>query len=313
MQKKIVLVLVPISDSDFMLLKEVASGYKVVKKADFNNEFDCVEIMYGWDELLSPQILASLDNHVKWIQVQSAGIDHLPTEELKKQGILLTNGSGVHGHQMSESVLEMLFAYTRGIQSAVINQKNAEWIAPKNQTDLVGKKVMILGTGHIGERLAEVLSVFQTYLVGVNRSGRVVSHFDEMIQQEHLNEVLPEMDIVINLLPDSTETHYFFTEKRFNLMKKGAIFINVGRGGTVKTEDLVKACQNGPIAFAGLDVFEEEPLPKESPLWQLENCLITPHASGKTDRYFDRLLPIFQDNLVTYLQTGKLLKNEIKL
>lgn len=313
MQRKKLLVLVPIIDEDFVLLKELANEYDVIKKADFNGCVEDVEIVYGWDSELNLKLVTSPSNKIKWIQAQSAGIDHIDTTVLKEQGILLSNGSGVHGNQMSESVLGMLFTYTRGIKSAVLNQEKATWAIPDKQTDLVGKKVMILGTGHIGARLAEVLKVFQTYLVGVNRSGKPVANFDKMIQQDQLDTVLSEMDIVINLLPDTTVTHHFFTEELFSVMKKGVIFINVGRGGTVKTDDLVIACQNGTIGFAGLDVFEEEPLPKESPLWQLDNCLITPHSSGMTDKYFERLFPIFKTNLEVFLQTGKISENEITL
>ncbi|MCS6723485.1 NAD(P)-binding domain-containing protein, partial [Proteus mirabilis] len=183
-------------------------------------------------------------------------------------------------------ILGMIFAHTRKIKESILAQEKSEWISPTQMSDLNQKKVMIVGTGHIGERLAEILKVFQTNITGVNRSGREVSHFDQIIKQDDLLNHISEMDIVVSLLPDTSETHYFFDKAVFSQMKKGVLFINAGRGGTVNTEDLITYCENETIGFAGLDVFEVEPLPKTSPLWKLDNVLITPHSSGATDQYY---------------------------
>ncbi|MFY8329938.1 NAD(P)-dependent oxidoreductase [Vagococcus carniphilus] len=313
MQKKKILTLVPMKEDQLALLKEIAPNYDVISKVDVDKKDTTIEIMYGWDEEISPQILSFSQNQIKWVQAQSAGVDHIDMAPFESQSILLSNASGVHGNQMSESILGMIFAYTRGLQTAILNQSEKRWDKPKMQTDLEGKNIMILGTGHIGERLAEILNVFQVHLVGVNRSKKQVPHFDEIIVQDKIEERISDMDIIINLLPDTKETHYFFTKKLFSQMKQGVMFINAGRGGTVKTTDLIEACQTGQIGFAGLDVFEEEPLPKENPLWKLENVLITPHSSGMTDKYFDRLFPIFLDNLKEFIQTERLVKNEVKI
>ncbi len=313
LSKKIILSLVPLEENQKLKLEEVATDYEVVEKNPDFVDFESVEIMYGWDEEISEKILTTSSNQLKWIQAQSAGVDHIELDLLKKQKILLSNASGIHGNQMSESILGMIFSHTRGIQTAVLNQKNKLWIKPNEPTDLADKNIMIVGTGHIGIRLAEILRVFGVNLFGVNRTGRKIPGFDEVISQNKVQELLPEMDIVINLLPDNDETHYFFTKKIFHQMKTGVIFINVGRGGTVNTSDLISACQSHQVGFAGLDVFEEEPLPNDSPLWQLENVLITPHSSGMTDKYFKRLFPLFLENLTAFIETQKLMNNEVKL
>jgi phosphoglycerate dehydrogenase-like enzyme len=212
---------------------------------------------------------------------------------------------------MSESILGMIFAHTRKIKESILAQEKSEWMSPTQMSDLNQKKVMIVGTGHIGERLAEILKVFQTNITGVNRSGREVPHFDQIIKQDDLLNHISEMDIVVSLLPDTSETHYFFDKSVFSQMKKGVLFINAGRGGTVNTEDLITYCENETIGFAGLDVFEVEPLPKTSPLWKLDNVLITPHSSGATDQYYNRLYPIFKKNLLHYLETSDICQNKI--
>lgn len=311
MKKETLLVTVPIEAEKLSALKLVSDKLEVVTLDNWNQDIDDVHIMYGWHKEVGEKILSSNTSNLKWIQAESAGVDHINQELLNQKNIFLTNASGIHGHQMSESILGMIFAHTRGIKEAVLSQEEKLWKKPNNQSDLNGKKVMIVGTGHIGERLAEILQVFQMHVTGVNRSGRQVNHFNQLVKQEQIDEVIGEMDIIISLLPDTDETHYFFDDGLFSKMQDGVMFINAGRGGTVNTESLIRHCKNQKIGFAGLDVFEEEPLPKESPLWALENVLITPHSSGATDQYFNRLHPIFVSNLTSYLETGEVCQNKM--
>ncbi|MFW7368730.1 NAD(P)-dependent oxidoreductase [Vagococcus fluvialis] len=311
MKKSTLLVTVPIEDSQVKELETIASNFEIIKLDEFKGNIDDVEILYGWNQEMGNKLLASDTSSLKWIQANSAGVDHIDTNKIKEKNILLSNASGVHGNQMSESILGMIFAHTRKIKESILAQEKSEWISPTQMSDLNQKKVMIVGTGHIGERLAEILKVFQTNITGVNRSGREVPHFDQIIKQDDLLNHISEMDIVVSLLPDTSETHYFFDKSVFSQMKKGVLFINAGRGGTVNTEDLITYCENETIGFAGLDVFEVEPLPKTSPLWKLDNVLITPHSSGATDQYYNRLYPIFKKNLLNYLGTSDICQNKI--
>ena len=311
MNKETLLVTVPIEENQLKELQEISDRLKVVTLDNWDKNCEDITIMYGWDKEVGNSILTSEDSQLKWLQAQSAGVDHINQQALKEKNILLTNASGVHGHQMSESILGMIFAHTRGIKEAVLSQEKKTWSSPKNQSDLNGKKAMIVGTGHIGERLAEILQVFQVEVTGVNRKGRQVPHFDHIVQQENIEEVIGEMDIVIGLLPDTKETHYFFNDELFSKMQDGVMFINAGRGGTVHTESLIKHCESQKIGFAGLDVFEVEPLPADSALWSLENVLITPHSSGATDQYYNRLFPIFVSNLKHFLDTSNVSVNKV--
>lgn len=311
-EKPILLVSVPITDMQLEELSQKAVDYQVVKVLDLQSDISKIEIMYGWDKRIGEEILLSQNSQLKWVQAQSAGVDHIDVKELEKRGVILTNASGVHGNQMSESILGMIFAHTRNIKEAILNQEKSAWVKPDGASDLFGKTVMIVGTGHIGERLAEILRVFGTNIIGVNRSGREVPGFEEILKQGEISQKISEADIIVNLLPDTEETHYFFSDKLFKEMKDGVIFINAGRGGTVNTEALIESCQNDKIAFAGLDVFETEPLPSESPLWKLDNVLITPHTSGMSDQYYQRLFPIFVTNLSEFILKGKVVQNQIR-
>lgn len=313
MKQPVLLISSPVTKEDLSAIKDVASQYRVILLQDFNESIDQIEAMYGWDKEVGKAILDSPTSQLKWLQVDSAGVDHLDLEKLKAKGIILTNARGVHGNQMSESILGMIFAHTRKIKQSILYQEESRWEKNVESEDLAGKKVLIAGTGHIGERLAEILNVFHANVVGVNRSGRNVPNFKEIIKQDAISESLTDVDIIINLLPDTAETHHFFSKDLFELMKDNVIFINAGRGGTVNTEDLITYCENGKIGFAGLDVFEVEPLPSTSPLWKLENVLITSHISGATDQYFIRLMPIFLANLKAYVTNQSVVENRIEL
>lgn len=268
-----------------------------------------VTIIYGWsDKLPAIDTLTSL----KWIQTFSAGVNYLPLEELAKRDVSVTTTSGIHGHQMTESILGMLFSYTRNIRESILKQEKCEWGIQHKGTDLVGKRVLIFGTGSIAQQLAKVLVAFDCEVFGINRSGRQVENFNQTFTYQEAQEMLHTMDIVINLMPGTTETYHYFNDCLFSAMKKGVIFINLGRGTSVDTNDLIHHVQTENIAFAALDVFEEEPLPKDSELWKLKNVLITPHISGATDQYNDRAFAVFSDNLTKFMNHDKL-KNMVDM
>ncbi len=309
------LLLVPdIPDALISAVKNAAEGYDVMTAADWRDKtFDTarIEIMFGWNREIGKQVLQEADSRLKWIQADSAGVNQFDFSLLQAKGILLSSASGIHSFQMTESVLGMLLSHTRRIRQAVINQERRQWVRGDKGSDLSGKKVLIAGTGQIGQHLAKTLGAFDVSVYGVNRSGRQPHGFVKTYVYQEFLAALPTMDVVINLLPLTKETYHFFDSEVFSRMKKGVMFINAGRGESVKTLDLMSACQDGTIAFAGLDVFEEEPLPEAHPLWGLENVLITPHIAGSSNRYYDRLLPLFLDNLASYLHDGTLRKNHI--
>lgn len=258
------------------------------------------EIILGWSKHITEEALHP-DSKLKWIQTWSAGIDKLPLAELEKRSILLTNTSGVHAIPITEQIFGMLLSHTRYLQQAALLQRQKTWQQPEGQlTELRGKTLLITGVGEIGRETARLAQAFGMRVIGVRRSGQPAPHVERMYTNEQLHAALAAADIVVNILPYTRETHHFFDEKAFAAMRKGAFFINVGRGGTVHTDALVSSLQQKHIAFAGLDVFEEEPLPASHPLWSLEHVLITPHIAGDTDRYAERAVDIFLTNLKAY-------------
>jgi len=299
---KQLLILPDLEESDIEEIKKTADQFEIItefEQADFNK----VELVFGWDEDLEERVVSG-KHSIKWIQLPSAGIDTLPTESLEEQGVLLTTASGIHASGIAQSILAMVLSYYRGVLFSLKNQMKRQWNKETELDELQYKTMMIVGTGSIGEKLADYAKSFDMTTIGINRSGGSVDHIDTLYIQENIDKGLPEADIVVNILPSTNQTKHFFDQTLFKQMKKDSIFVNVGRGDTVSTTDLIQALDSEKIKFAALDVFEEEPLPENSELWDRQDVLITPHISGKLHDYNGSLLQVFYKNLESYV-SGK--------
>lgn len=271
-----------------------------------------VEISIGWNSMYQQELLAY--NHLKWVQAISAGVDYLPLAQFSKKGILVSNASGIHVESISEHVMGIILGYSRGLFQAQRAQIEQTWLGSSVHYQAVeNKKLLIIGTGHIGKMLAKKATVFGIECYGINTTGHPVDGFKKTYSIDQLKNVLPTADIVVNILPLTEQTNGLFNQDVFNVFASHALFINVGRGASVKTEDLIKALQQEKLAFAALDVFEEEPLSKESPLWGMENVLVTSHIAGQTSHFQKKIMAIFLNNLKTYVAEKELSMNEIDL
>jgi phosphoglycerate dehydrogenase-like enzyme len=221
------------------------------------------------------------------------------------RGIVLTNASGVHAFPISETILAMMLAFARKLHLSIRHQEQRAWKSVGPLGEIHGQTMGVIGVGAIGEETARLGKAFGMKVLGVRRSGAPSPHVDRMYGQDGLDEVLQQSDYVIVTLPLTPETRHLIGQREFMRMKASAYFINIGRGGTVHTEALLDALREGRIAGAGLDVFEQEPLPAASPLWEQENVIITPHNSGATVYYDDRAADIFLANLKAYLHNGR--------
>ncbi|KOP66665.1 2-hydroxyacid dehydrogenase [Bacillus sp. FJAT-18019] len=294
-------------------IKEIAPDYELlVSKAKelTPQSIREAEILIGWSRSLQEDVLSN-DSQLKWIQAWSAGVDKMPLSELENKGIQLTNASGVHSIPITEHIFAMILAYTRNLHLAIRQQSNNKWDTSGSFTELAGKTIVIVGVGQIGSHAAKVAQAFGMRTVGVRHSGKSDPHVEVMYKVDQLEEALAEGDYVVNILPLTSETRGLFDKAKFAAMKDSAFFVNVGRGPTVVTDDLVEALQSGVLAGAGLDVFEEEPLPSDHPLWSMDNVIMTPHMAGDTDRYSERVMDIFLENLQHYVNREPLSRNVI--
>ncbi len=292
-------------------LKEIASDYEITQTLD-EEEFSSVEIILGWDDQL-PSLIEHEESQVKWIQYPFAGVNDLPLKLFEEKDILLTNGSGIHTYAVTETAVGLLLGMTRGIIKATREREREEWVNEDNLYELNNKTMMIVGAGKIGVHLGQVAKGFNMKTIGINRSGNKIENMDDQYVQNELPEVIGQADIVVNILPATAETDHLFDEVLFSKMKNDVIFINVGRGETVDTEALLAALDNGKILFAGLDVYEEEPLPKGHPLWSHKKVAMTPHIGGRVESYPKHLYPLFKENLEAYLKGDSLPQNVVAL
>jgi len=266
------------------------------------------EIMYG--HRLDDEMLARADR-LKWVQATGAGIERALTPAFVDSGVILTNASGIHEVQMSEHALGMMIALARRFVHYMRNQIKKNWDKSLGSSDideLFEKKLAVVGLGSIGEALAVRAKAFGMHVTGVKRNpSGYDGAADEVVGAGALERVMSEADYVVNLLPLTPETEGLISAELIAAMKVTAYFVNLGRGATVDQEALTDALLSGAIAGAGLDVFEEEPLPKRSKLWKLPNVIITPHVSGLSPRYWERATDLFCENLRRYRAGEKLL------
>ncbi|MBO0440364.1 phosphoglycerate dehydrogenase [Candidatus Enterococcus ikei] len=297
-------------------IRQSASEYLVIdaKRESPQVIEDDIEIMLGWDKKLGQRLLDSETSRLKWVQSISAGVDTYDLNRFAEKKVLLSNASGIHSISISEHVLGVLLAEFRGIRTSINNQSKKEWTRNNiSYRQLSAQKMLIVGTGHIGQRLAVFAQGLGIQTYGVNTSGHVTDGFIECYSHKNMSRIVNEMDIVVNILPLTDVTYQMYNESMFLAMKPGTVFVNVGRGPSVNTKDLIHALNTGQLSFAALDVFEEEPLPTDSPLWSMDNVLLTPHISGLTPEFKTKLMTIFMQNLRQFLKDKTITKNEIAL
>ena len=294
-------------------VKELAPEAQVIVARDphaIEASAEDIEIVAGWTP---PELALTLPN-LRWYQQWWAGADWLMKyPEAVERDFTLTNASGVHAVGISEQIFAYFLAFARGLPVAQQAQREKKWLPAGGEAlfELAGKTLVQLGVGAIGSRVVHLAVAFGMRVIGVRRNPLVgLWGVEKMVGPDQLLDVLPEADFVAAVMPLTRETQGLVDRRAFARLKPGVYLANIGRGGVVNEADLIAALQSGALAGAGLDVFETEPLPAESPLWQLDNVLITAHYGGATPRYQERAMAIFLDNLRRY-QAGETLRNVI--
>ncbi|MDR2094722.1 MAG: D-2-hydroxyacid dehydrogenase [Treponema sp.] len=285
---------------------KAADGREVLFTTDrdaIEQNLDRIEIIFDtvpWDMLHRMPLL-------RWVQVWSAGADRLLAyPELRGLPFILTNTSGMHADQITEHILGMMLAWNRCFVRAFAAQKRHEWFRPREHeiSVLRGKTMLIAGYGSIGRQIAQAAVTFGMKVTGIRR--RVPdTGMDGAVQVaafSRLPELLAGADFVVNLLPLTEETRGVFGKDQFNGMKAAALYAGAGRGKTTDEEALIEALQTKRIAGALLDVTAEEPLPSDSPLWDMDNVIITGHYAGMHPDYHGIALGIALDNLGRYVR-----------
>ena len=256
-----------------------------------------VMLMFGIE--VRDEMLAGAPK-LKWIQSLATGVDHFLRCPSLKPGVLITSGRGIHGPPMREQVVYLMMAVSRDAKRQVEDHQHHIW-QRRLWSTLHGKTAVVVGTGIVGAAIGELLKAFGMHSIGVTRTPRKVAGFDEVMPTDRLPEAAAKADYLINILPASEDNIGLFDAKVFGAMKPSAYYISAGRGQTVDEGALAEALRERRIAGAGFDVFQAEPLPPESPFWQLPNVFITPHVGGYVVEYEDFVMPLVIDNMRLFL------------
>ena len=259
------------------------------------------DVLMGLAQSITPAMVKAATG-LKWIQALTTGVDPLKAMKELDPKIQITSGRGIHGPQMSELAFLYMLNFARDIRTVIQDQtdKNFE---RRPQRLLWNKTVVIVGVGVISEDLARCCKAFGMNVIGIT-SRTSVPNFDKLMPREQLKEAASLADFLIAVLPLTPETRGIIDGAVLDAMPRHGVFINIARGPVVKEDELIDRLQRKVIAGAGLDTFVEEPLPATSPLWSMENVIITPHIGGKSESYVDQILPLIAHNVRAF-QEGR--------
>jgi phosphoglycerate dehydrogenase-like enzyme len=233
---------------------------------------------------------------LRWVQALSAGIDSLPLDPLRERDVVVTSAAGAHAGPAAEQALGYMLAFERGLDRAIAARERGVW-ERFTGGELADRTLGVVGLGAIGRRAAELASAVGMEVVGTKRDpDEAVAPADRVYPPEGLHDVLAAADHVLLACPLTADTRGLIGRAELGVMREDAVLLNVARGPVVDEAALTTALQQGVIGGAALDVFETEPLPSESTLWDLSNVILTPHNAGSSPRLPDRIAEIFADN-----------------
>jgi phosphoglycerate dehydrogenase-like enzyme len=235
-------------------------------------------------------------DNLQVVQALSAGVDFLPLDQIETAGLALTNASGVSAEPIGEQVLGYMLQFERRLNDIARNQQRGVWERIEGG-ELRDKTVGIIGVGAIGSRVAELAQAFEMNVIGTKRTlDDPPASVDDLLPAPEYHELLRRADYVVLACPLTDETEGMIGLPEFRLLGSDAVLVNIARGGIVDQDALVRALQYGMIRGAALDVFEDEPLPPDSVLWDLSNVIVTPHMAGSTPHKGQRWVDIVTAN-----------------
>ncbi len=257
---------------------------------------------------IAPDAFAQADN-LEWVQSVSAGVEHQVFPDFVESEVILTNAKGCYAPAIAEHTMGLLFSLSRQIGTQIRNMKQHQWSrqGTESQIELKGLTMGIVGFGGIGRQIARRARAMDMRIVAADIQGFYQEQIGDLcdqllhVHEGGLKQLLEQSDVVVSAAPHTPLSEGMFGSQQFEQMKSGAYFINVSRGKLVDTDALMAALRSGHLAGAGLDVTNPEPLPKDHPLWDIENVTITSHISGSSQHSWERLQSVFVENVRRYV------------
>ena len=305
-ERKIVVVNEKINQDQKDMLLATASKYGA--KVEFYMAVDeaipnlkDAEIVFG----IHPDLIKNAPE-LKWFCSASAGIDHyIRSGAFEGRDIILTNSSGSFGVSISEHIIMVSLIMMRRMKNYQKIIANHQWKSNLPISSLQGSRIVVLGTGDLGQVFAKRVRGFEpASITGVNTSGKPVDGFDNVVAQSQLDDILPQVDLLVMCLPGTPETVNMLSKERIALLPETAYVVNVGRGSAVDQDAIVEALKSGKLAGVALDVVNNEPLAEDDPLWDVEELLLTPHISGQENLPWtrDNNFNMFNEDLENYFE-----------
>jgi len=275
---------------------------------NFNSSMSSSDILIAWNFPTSN--LKKISPNLKWIHCISAGINHLTPLDWMRKELVLTNNSGIHSKKAGEYGLMSVLMLQNHLPKIITNQKNKKFISLFSNP-IVGKTVVVIGTGALGGSMIKLLSPLGAKIIGVNKKGGEVDGCSKVVTIEKIDSILPEADILYLALPETPETKNLINRERLNLLKSSCGIVNIGRQSAMDYDSLCEKLTKNELAGAILDVFELEPIEPNSKLWNTPNLVITPHVSSDDgESYVELTLELFVKNLKLFIE-NKPLVNQI--
>ena len=275
----------------------------------FTESMKTAEVLVTWN--LPTENLAEVAPNLKWIHIIGAGVEHLCPMDWVPEGVTITNNKGAHADKAGEFALMAVLMLHNKMPTILSNQRKSVWKSLFS-TPIEGRTVGLIGVGSIGGGAAKQLSKLPVHIIGVTRHGKAHEHVHEMVAMDQLDKVLPRMDYIFVSTPATPETNGLFNRERLESLKAGVGIVNVGRSSVMDYSALSDLLESGHISGAVIDVFDEEPLPADSPLWRAPNFVVTPHVSADDgDNYVPITLDLFFENMRRY-QAGEELMNVVR-
>ncbi|MDR3332115.1 MAG: D-2-hydroxyacid dehydrogenase [Synergistaceae bacterium] len=271
------------------------------------------EILFTWGGTGDmPVAYCRQNERLKWFHSFSAGMDPVMRSEIASLPIVISNSSGIHARIIAESVMGYILAFNRTFPFMFQKQREHVWGKglTRDPVEAFGKTVGIVGAGAIGTAVAKIAKAFDMRTIGLRRNPQPVPCYDEVLRNDQLDNLLAKSDYVVVSVPLTPETRHMIGEDQLSKMKPGALLVNVARGGVLDQEALIRALSAGTIAGAALDVTDPEPLPPDSPLWNMENVILTPHMSADAPILSQLAVDFFCGSLKCYL-AGEPVPNQI--
>lgn len=260
---------------------------------------DAAEVLITFGPQVTNHVFEKAKN-LKWVQALGTGVDGITDQPGLRRDVLVTNMHGFHGGPVSEAALMAMLSLARDLPRSLRLQARRKW--ERFPAKLLKEKTAgIFGVGTIAAELAPKCKALGMKVVGISSAKREVAGFDEIVGRDRLEQAVRELDYLVLLTPYTPETKNIVDAKILAAMKPGAYLVNLARGGVVDEDALAEALKSGKLAGAALDVFAKEPLPEDSPLWDMENVIITQHQGGFFDGYPRFAIPVIEENLRKWL------------